>query len=379
MKRAIVLSLALTVPPGLVWAAGLHDEIPFKKHTLDLGAAETCAVADINGDGNLDVVAGENWFEGPTWTPHRFRELIFQAGYLDAFSDYGIDVEEDGDIDVVTVGWFSKEVAWHENPGQGRGTWTRHVIDSGAPTEFAVLADLDNDGRALELLPQFGDEKAPLAWFGIEDGSFVKHVVSPRSYGHGIGAGDVNGDGRTDILTSRGWWEAPTDPRSGQWTHHEEFAAFEFPHLGFLQVRDVDGNGRPDVVTSYAHGYGILWLEQLGDGQWTRHVIDESWSQPHAVTLVDLNGDRQFDIVTGKRFHAHNGKDPGGNEPLGLYWYEHQPGQAGLTWKRHIIDYGSRAGGGMQIPVVDIDRDGDLDILAPGKSGLFLFENLSAK
>ncbi len=373
--KPLLTVLALLTPLGVL-VAGPQDAILFDRHLIDPGSAESCAVADVNGDGVLDIVSGENWFEGPGWTRHRFRELKYERFYLDDFAALILDVNEDGRPDVVSATWFARELAWYENPGKTGVMWRKHVIESGSPSEFAFLVDLDNDGRARELLPQFGNKKTPLAWYSVENGKFVKHAVSEQSYGHGIGAGDVNGDGRNDILTPTGWWEAPPDPKNGVWKRHEDFAHFEFPHLGFIFVHQVDGKGAPDVLTSYAHDYGILWLEQGSGGNWTKHVIDDSWSQAHAVTLVDLNGDQRTDIVTGKRFHAHNGRDPGGKEPLGIYWYESlaQPGGE-LIWKRHVIDYGGRAGGGMQIPVVDIDKDGDLDVLAPGKGGLFLFEN----
>ena len=206
---------------------------------------------------------------------------------------------------------------------------------------------------------------------------WIKHEINPHSFGHGIGAGDVNGDGRTDIITPKGWFEAPPDPRRGQWAFHPEF---DLGDTGFIYVYDVNGDGLPDLISSLGHDYGIFWLEQRKDAagmrSWVKHIIDDGWSQSHALTLADLNGDGKPELITGKRYKAHE-HDPGANEPLGVYWYEFKQTAKGVEWRRHIIDYSSRAGGGLQIPVVDIDGDGDLDVVVAGKSGLFLFENLS--
>ena len=369
---AILLCLAGT----LAWTIGRPDEIPFEKHTLDLGANEACAVTDINGDGKPDVVSGENWYESPRWIRHHFRTLNFTNNYIDDFSDLPLDVNADGHTDIVSCSWFARRLFWHENPGRGKGEWKEHEIQAGFSIEFAFLVDLDNDGKAREVLPQFGPANAPLTWYEAKNGAFVKHIVSPKSYGHGIGAGDVNGDGRNDILTPKGWFEAPADPRSGDWKWHPDF---DLDATGFLYVHDVNGDGRNDLVTSMAHNYGIFWMEQGEGAKWTKHVIDESWSQAHAMTMVDLRGDGKRAFVTGKRFMAHNGRDPGEKEPLGIYWYEYLRNGKQVEWVKHVVDYGSRTGGGMQIPVVDLDGDGDLDFVAAGKSGLFLFENLTKR
>jgi hypothetical protein len=411
-------------------------DIPFRSHFIDNGASETAAVADVNNDGRLDIISGEHWYEAPRrgaeqpWTKHKFRDLDYTNNYYDNFSDLPVDVDADGYPDLVRVTWFAKKISWWKNPGRARAgervrpagsaaagpqrglfagatlalgevvidaVWQEADIHTGFNVEFAILADIDNDGKAHEVVAQ--ENGTPQAWYEVKNGAWLSHVVSDRSYGHGIGAGDVNGDGRTDILTPRGWLEAPADPRAGSWAFHGDWEAINVPlpvagapaaptappaaprllELGFMHVVDVNGDGRNDVVAGAGHNYGVFWFESGQNGQWTRRTIDASWSQAHASTLVDLNGDGRKDLVTGKRFMAHNGSDPGEKEPLGVYWYEYIPWSAARQgeWVKHVIDYGGRMGAGMQIPVVDIDADGDLDIVCPGKSGIFLIENLT--
>ena len=373
-----VLAGTLTAPA----LAQVSDEIPFRKHTLDLGRNETCAFADLNGDGHTDLIAGESWYEGPTWTKHRFRSFNFFNNYIDNFSDLPIDVNGDGATDIVSVSWGSKRIAWFENPGKGIGDWKEHLIDQGANVEFAFLVDMDNDGKARELLPQMAGPNGVTAWYEIQGkgagAKWIKHEVSPKSYGHGIGSGDVNGDGRNDILTPKGWLEAPEDPRQTPWEHH---ADFDVDKAGFMFVHDVDLDGVNDIVTSMAHDYGVFWMKQTrgGDGSrsWEKKMIDDAWSQAHAMTMADLTGDGRPELITGKRLFAHNGHDPGGREPLGLYWYERIKTGKTWGWARHLIHYGGRVGTGMQISVADIDDDGDLDFAVAGKGGVFLFENQS--
>ena len=311
------------------------------------------------------------------------REVPTWNNYIDVFSDLPLDVDRDGHVDLISVSYMSRKIAWFRNPGRPGEAWKESIIDSGAPVEFAFLVDMDNDGKATEVLPQFGGAENGTAWYEVKgEGksvSWVKHEVSERSFGHGIGAGDVDGDGRNDILTPRGWLRAPDDPRTTSWEYRPEYDVEE--RAGFLFVHDVNGDGVNDIVSTMAHDYGIFWLEQVPSGsagaRWRKHIVDDAWSQAHAMTMADLTGDGYPELITGKRLFAHNGHDNGGREVLGLYWYEQAPPGRDADWVRHIIHYGGRVGGGMQIPVVDLDKDGDADVIVAGKGGVFLFENLT--
>ncbi len=413
MRRVYPLSaITLIFYVSTVYAANRPADIPFRVQMIDPGYSETVAVADLNRDGKPDIISGDSWYEAPTWKKHPLREIDYAHGYIDNFTDIAIDVDGDGWIDVVQFSYFAHNIVWLKNPGKSGGPWKVTEIDNSGPTEFAFLVDLSNDGKALELLPEFDRPDVPAAWFELVNGKFVKHVVAQRSFGHGIGAGDVNGDGRMDILTPEGWLEAPADIHApGDWKFHPtDWAKHPIPpagpvgrnaaqttdpdstprntSFGYMYLLDINGDGRKDMLTGMAHDYGLAWYEQTADGHWIQHVIDNTWSQAHASLLVDLNGDGQPDLVTGKRYFAHNGSDPGEREPIGLYWYEwrktaptpateRDPGNGGVEWIRHIVDYGGRMGGGMQIAVVDLNGDGNLDIVSGGKAGLFLAENLS--
>ncbi len=357
--------------------------VKFRKTMLDEKfRSEGVAVADVNNDGKKDILCGEVWYQAPGWKMHEITtpgNYDGAKGYSQCFANFAMSVRGDGWQDSLIIGFPSKDALWWENPRGRDVPWKRHVISTNACNETPLFDDLLGNGKPVFVYPDSGF----ITWFSIPkdpEQHWETHVVSTnkapgtKTYSHGLGIGDVNGDGRNDILVKEGWWEAPVDRTVSPWEFHP--AAFG-PDCANILVYDVNADGLPDVITSSAHKEGIWWFQQVRNGdkvEWKQQeIFAKLFSQSHAIILADINNDRVMDLVVGKRFWAHGPKgdiDP--NKPAVLYWIELQRGGNGeAKWLPHLID--DNSGVGTQFQVADINGDGRLDIAVSNKKGASIF------
>ncbi len=342
---------------------------------------ESAGVFDVNGSGALDIVSGAWWYEGPDFKRrHPVGEIVVYGEYYDSFSTVPLDVNGDGLTDFVDGSWFDDRLRWRENPGDPDAEWPEHVIAEVGNIETTRGHDVDGCGT-IEIIPNTPGH--PLVMFKLKTGSggrgtgeFAKHVLLDAPSGHGLGFGDVAGNGRSDIVLANGWLEAPADPLTGEWTLHEDFdlGSASVPIL----VVDVTGNGVNDLIVGGAHAYGLTWVEHSVSGgdthTWVKHPIDPFNSQYHDLMWVDVDGDGQCELVTGKRYRAHNGKDPGSGDDVSIYYFKWN----GEGFSKQVIDYGPPrlgTGPGIHFAMADLSGNGLPDIIAPGKDGLYVFYN----
>ena len=383
---------------ALVTAAkvGSPEKGSHQRTVLSRGfVTEGASIGDVNGDGSADLVAGPHWYAGPDFKEkNRYYpgEALNPKGYANSsFLSWVMDVNADGRNDILQIAHgpaFHLDIYVQPKDGPAVETWPKHRVVTSFGGESPEMIDITGDGKPEIVglnkgvwgfyLADWKEPSSPWAFHPVSENTKAGH------YTHGLGVGDLNGDKRTDIIWKEGWYECPENPTAGLWKFHK----FQFSPQGGAQmlVYDVDGDGDNDIVTSlWAHGWGMAWFEnsaQDGGVALKKHIIMPSnakpgaggvvFSQHHALAMGDFNGDGLTDFVTGKRWWAHGGGDPGADQPAVLYWFELKRSEAhGVEFIPHLVDTDS--GVGTQIAVGDLDGDKRTDIGIGNKKGIYIF------
>jgi hypothetical protein len=331
--------------------------------------AEGITVFDVDHDGYLDLVTDQLWYSGPDFTPHEVttpQTFDVAAGYASSFGAFHVDIDGDGYDDLVSFGLPDTPVKWCKNPRGADVHWDCFQIDA---DEFLESPALDARGIVMGV----GMPRA-IGWMtpGADpEQSWVMSAITPPGFAasnHGLGLGDVDGDGRDDLLVGEGWFGQPVDPTAA-WAFHP--TGWCPDNCGNMFVHDFNGDGRPDVIGTSPHNYGTWWWEQQADGSFVQHVIDTTISEEHSAQLVDLDGDGRPELVTGKRYWAHFDRDAGALDPIFTAIYKYHLVDGEVVWDRTLVDDGIGVGS-HQLEVVDVDGDGQLDIVVATRKGVYV-------
>ena len=400
MSRSVIWIFALMAAGFAGRAISDDTQIQWERIQLDSAfRAEGVTVADFNQDGRPDIVNGEAWYEAPgertlfasgLWTMRSLRaegirRYVDDNAYSNSFALWPYDVSGDGWMDVIVIGFPGVPCHWFENPQGKPGPWNQFEIWRSVGGESPQFGDLNGDGQP-ELVITSEPEQM-IGYLEIPDSKKAKtrwvfHPVNGEKIGglakpfyHGLGIGDLNRDGRPDLLLPAGWWEQPAKIDDAPWTFHQHVlnqnGEGNSHAAADLYTDDLDGDGDNDILMSSAHAHGVWWFENRGSGKFIQHEIDSTFSQTHALQYHDINGDGVNDLITGKRYYAHGSK--GDPDPLGevvMIWYEVRKGvKSTPQFIRHKIEAGTDTGIGTQFYVGDINGDQLPDIALSNKKG----------
>jgi FG-GAP-like repeat/Secretion system C-terminal sorting domain len=357
MKLTIMIIMAILLP-----ILAMTQE--WDEHSIsdDFEYVNSISTADIDGDGDIDVAGSSplqnevQWWEnvdgsGVTWSMHEVDDEFNNTHCV-----YAVDMDDDGDIDLLGAAHthFDDDIIWWENLDGSGVNWVRHVVTSnffGAESTYAI--DMDGDGD----IDVLGAAEDAISWWENASGNgltWVEHPVAAYFYGaRCVYAEDVDGDGDVDILGAAyiaddiRWWEN-TDGNGENWTVH--FVDPEFDGAACIYATDIDSDGDTDILGAAYEDDEVTWWENTnGDGLiWIEHVLTSSFGRVTRVYAADMDNDGDVDVLS-----ASQSRDD-------IRWWENTGGD-GQNWSERTVE--SDFQNAEYALADDVDGDGDLDIL----------------
>ncbi len=327
---------------ALVWYANDGSGGGWQEHPIVSGLASAVVghACDLDGDGDLDVAgAGEAaskiaWWEnaggGTGWNEH-----LVDAAAGSPFSVCSSDLDGDEDLDLCSAAYAAHDIVWYENLDGSGESWAKHTVDA----EFlgawwAVVEDIDGDGDVD--IVGIGYAANQVAWWENDGaaGGWIKHIISSSfPNGYNVRAGDLDGDADADVVAVNGrgrlfWWE--NDGSGGGWVRHT--VANDLLNPFAVRIGDLDGDADLDLASNERDGDRVMWFENVDSAGdiWLRHDVDNACDGPNDVLIVDIDGDSIADVAASFSWEDR------------VAWYRATSNHVALGWlESTLLDIGT--------------------------------------
>lgn len=331
------------------------------------------AVADIDGDGDLDLAAACYsagkivWWENSESSGKRWTEHSVQTGFPAPQAIACADIDDDGDSDIACSSMQTPNLSWWENDGTGQ-VWTAHLIDNSMGIATSLGAgDINGDG-AVDLAGCVHNGSDVLWWRNTASGILWSRFVVDNSFegAWSVDCADVDGDGVLDIVAcGSGTWAKPVawwDNAEGSgmiWQEHT--IDLRFNGARSVTSADIDGDGDLDVAAAAMYANEVAWWENAnGSGaSWVKHTVDGSMTGAASILVTDLDGNGFADIAAASQAAAD------------VYWYGNIGG-SGESWEKNIL--ATNQAGATAMAVGDVDGNGSGELFTGGSSLSILWD-----
>jgi hypothetical protein len=339
------------------------SQLDFKAHLIDTDVVNAVFSADMDGDGDVDVLGASSfgneiaWWENLDVGSGSFYKRTIDGDFYRAERIYAVDIDGDNDIDVLGGSYQGNKVAWWENTESD--TFTKHLIDSDFKRSVSVLGvDLDSNGD-MDVLGASKYDGTIVWWENDGSENFTKKIVENYFFSVSrVYAADIDSDGDMDVVgvssssSQIAWWENDGTQNFTKYIIGENLS------FGYgVFATDLDSDGDVDVLGADLYGDEIAWWENDGSQSFTKDSLDAEINWPRWIYATDLDNDTDVDILSVSHIDNY------------VCWYENLGSK---SFDKHILQTNLSLPNSVHAD--DFDNDGDVDILGAG-GDIYWWEN----